>query len=360
MTLDNIWGERFYGYRTAAWHELGVVSDVPWTAAEAVRKINMDYTVQPEPLVTASGLNTKLFALVRSATHDAPAEVLGTCGPDYTTVQNMEIADMLDAVAEKTGWNVETAGALGKGETMFLTLDTGRAVVTNGKAEEELAQYFLVTNTHDIGRSLRVAYTPVRVVCQNTLIAGLDAANLNIGLTHHKAVHDDLALTIKLAAAFKKAQAETNEAFNRMAVRVLTPDEIAYVLAAAYVLPKVPQKARAWSVVSKSDDAKSELSEVEIAKLEAVKAKHEYECSRLEVYRKAANERLTAFNDEQKPFANTAWALWQAITETENYRRGSSGKQGVVAQDVLFGRRADIMARGYKAAVDVVDNRVTV
>lgn len=355
----SIFGERFAGYRTAAWHELGRVFDTPQSAQEVVRSINMDYTVTAEPLITVSGLTTELFALVRSATQDAAAEVLGTCGKEYTTIQNMEIAEMLDAVGERTGWTVETAGALGKGETMFLTLDSGKSIVTNGKAEEELAQYFLVTNTHDIGRSLRVAYTPVRVVCQNTLMAGLDAANLNIGLTHHRHVHDDLALTIKLAVAFKKAQQQTNETFNRMAVRVLTPDEISYILAAAYVMPKQPAKSKILESISSNTAVMSDFSETELAKLQATKAKHEYECSRLEVYRSAARERFEAFNDEQVPFANTGWALWQAVTETENYRNGNGGASGI-AQDILYGRRAEIMMRAYGATMDVVDNKVTV
>jgi len=350
--MHGIFGERFLGKREPGWHNLGqVFTDTP-TATESLSRINMDYQVAKVPLSgQAFGfpIVTEQFALVREPTSDAPEpRVLGTCGKSYEVIQNADIATLLDPLTQE--WPVETAGALEDGKAMFFTLDAGTATVSNGKADEEVKQYFLISNRHDEGRSLRVAYTPVRVVCANTLIAGLDAATVNIGITHHKGVHGDLALTIKLVSALRMAQQKTLSNFNAMACRVLTPEEVSSILLAAYVLPIKPAKVRVFDEVKEHPDALKQFSEAELLSLMKMRQKYDTEVSCLATYSAGARERYEAFSDEQPAFAGTAWALYNGITETECWRNGNKNAD----YDVLFGRRAEIMGRAYQAAMTVV------
>ena len=53
------------------------------------------------------------------------------------------------------------------------------------------------------------------------------------------------------------------------------------------------------------------------------------------------------FNDEQPRLANTPWALWQAIVEVEDYRKGWANN----ASSVLFGERAGIKAKAFDACL---------
>lgn len=356
--MHGIFGERFLGRREPAWHGLGQTFDEPLMPIEAIRRIGMDYTVDKVPLSGAAfgeTIQTDMFALVRQPTADSPKPAfLGTCGRGYEVIQNSDIATVIEPLAKD--WPVETAGALNDGKAMFLTLDAGSAAVSNGTADEELRQYFLVTNTHDQGRSLRVAYTPMRVVCQNTLAIGLSEASLNIGLTHHRNVHEEFALTVKIVAAMRHAQQKVNRDFNRMAVRVLTAEEVGYILAASYTLPAMPQKLRIFDSLRDNKDITSQFSEQELLKLASQRKKYDTEVSCLENYKAGAVERFEAFSDEQPAFAGTAWALYNGITETENYRNGNKN----VPYDILFGRRADIMTRGFQATMNVLDEKVTV
>ena len=68
---------------------------------------------------------------------------------------------------------------------------------------------------------------------------------------------------------------------------------------------------------------------------------------RVEKIRAGALERFHVFNDEYPRLANTPWAMWQAVVETEDYRRGHAD-----SATALFGQRANTKARAFKTALE--------
>ena len=70
--------------------------------------------------------------------------------------------------------------------------------------------------------------------------------------------------------------------------------------------------------------------------------------ARVDKLREGAKERFEVFNDEYSPLANTPWAIWQAVVETEDYRKGHSDSTAI------FGQRADIKARAFAQAYSYV------
>jgi len=68
---------------------------------------------------------------------------------------------------------------------------------------------------------------------------------------------------------------------------------------------------------------------------------------RVEKIRAGALERFDVFNDEYPRLANTPWAMWQAVVETEDYRRGHAD-----SATALFGQRANTKARAFKTALE--------
>jgi hypothetical protein len=163
---------RFISRTGPAWHELGTVFDknLVITAEEGVVMAECDYSVKKFPMIInlpTGPIASDQVALVRVPhTAEGSYHVLGQAGQNFEIIQNMEIGRMLNPLAQE--WQVETVGALGEGEQFFICLDAGSVSV----AKEEVRQYLLVNNNHDGRRSLTIALTPVRVVCQNTLIAG--------------------------------------------------------------------------------------------------------------------------------------------------------------------------------------------
>jgi phage/plasmid-like protein (TIGR03299 family) len=170
----------FFSVKEKAWHNLGqVVTDYP-TSAEAIKNAGLDYKVVKSPLytkgndiiITANGFETaaphvsvpNYFANVRSDNN----AVLGVVGKDYHIIQNRDAFNFFDSiVGGKDGILYETAGALGNGERIFITAKLP-GYIRVGNGDDVTEKYLFLTTSHDGSGSITAAFTPVRIVCQNS------------------------------------------------------------------------------------------------------------------------------------------------------------------------------------------------
>jgi phage/plasmid-like protein (TIGR03299 family) len=172
----------FFSVKEKAWHKLGKIVEQYPTSAEAIKFAGLDYTVEKRPLFTVTGeeftnssINSDIiipatpikvphyFATVRNDNN----AVLGVVGKDYQVVQNMDAFAFFDAiVGGGDGILYETAGALGKGERIFITAKLP-GYIRVGK-DDFIEQYLMLTTSHDGFGSITAAFTPVRVVCRNS------------------------------------------------------------------------------------------------------------------------------------------------------------------------------------------------
>jgi phage/plasmid-like protein (TIGR03299 family) len=147
------------------WHGLGSKLGAPATAEEAIVAAGLNYKVKMVPMRTDDGIPViQRKAIIRSDTKD----VLGVVGNGYVPVQNTACFGFLDAVVAEGGLRYHTAGALGKGEKIWLLAKLpGHIRVKN--SDDLVDKFLLLSNAHDGSAALRVFFTPIRVVCQNTL-----------------------------------------------------------------------------------------------------------------------------------------------------------------------------------------------
>lgn len=346
----NIFGDRFLGHREPAWHSLGNTFADAITAVEAVKRCNLDFIVEKQPVFvhinTPFGVSVEpvegKFAVVRQPTNDDPAyRTFGIVGAEYGITQNTEIAQALDILT--TDWPVETCGALGKGETLFFTLDAGMVKV----AGEDLHQYFLVSDFKSGGTAMKIAFTPVRVVCCNTLITGLRSAAISANLTHYANVKDVFKFRIELMGKLQKARATTLESFEALAKTAITADEADMIFAAAYPYPNVPAKAAAVMGMEKDDQER--LGEL-MTEAQAALANYEYYVGRMNAFRDGARQLFQKINDEHMTIANSAWGAYNAVAELADFREGADS----VPVSSLFGWRAQEKSKAFASAMTLV------
>ena len=67
---------------------------------------------------------------------------------------------------------------------------------------------------------------------------------------------------------------------------------------------------------------------------------------RINAIRNGAWDRYEFFNDKNPNLANTPWGAWQAVVETEDFRRGHSN-----SATAIFGMRAEAKSRAFKTAL---------
>ena len=175
----------FFSVQQKAWHGLGqIVEDYP-TSEEAIKQAGLDYEVIKSPLFTkgSSLIETEDGLKLGSSDLDVPDyfanirtdnnAVLGVVGKDYHIVQNCEAFSFFDSiVGSNKGILYETAGALGKGERIFITAKLPDYIRV-GNGDDVTEKYIFLTTSHDGSGSITAAFTPVRIVCQNTLNASL-------------------------------------------------------------------------------------------------------------------------------------------------------------------------------------------
>lgn len=173
--------EMFY-YGERPWHGLGTQVDHVLTAEEALEEARLNWLVEKRQIYfkETDGMFTeaKGFAVVRTD-YEIP---LGIVGSKYVPIQNNESFDFMDQLVMSKEAKYHTAGALHNGARVWLLAKLpGNIVVMNNDSVEK---YLLLVNNHDGKGCLKVMFTPIRVVCQNTLTLALHSAQTSVNITH--------------------------------------------------------------------------------------------------------------------------------------------------------------------------------
>jgi phage/plasmid-like protein (TIGR03299 family) len=155
------------------------------------------------------------FAVVRSDT----LEPLGVVGHRYTPLQNREAFQLLEAIMGEGNLDYETAGSLMGGRKVWILAKFPEDMFPTDFIQME--RYILLATSHDGSSSIRIRFTSVNVVCNNTLTAALgesDRAEFSVRHTH-SATKENIVENAKnvlgvAAAAFDQLAADAARLVN--------------------------------------------------------------------------------------------------------------------------------------------------
>jgi phage/plasmid-like protein (TIGR03299 family) len=348
MTHAIAFDKMFATVRKPAWHNLGTVLQDAIAPSAALQLIGADFEIVKTPLYTSvpafADAQMMLpiadrFALMRSpiANHDDNWHFCGTVGAAYEIIQNADIARLLDPLAEQ--WSLETVGAMKDGQELFFTLSLGDWDVKG----EQIKEFFLVHNATDGKTGLTLAYTPVRVVCQNTLVSGLGAARVKATMSHREGAGEELQMRMSLLADLQKAQLAGREAFRALSEIVLKADVIDSMLSRIYAAPK--ETARLETFKRAQDAGAVDVSESFRVLMEESASKIDRMGAMLVEQAAVAKQLVVKHNDEHPATANTAWAVYNAVVEQADF----GGRMTENApQSALFGGRGKTKETAFK------------
>jgi phage/plasmid-like protein (TIGR03299 family) len=152
----------------AAWHSLGTVLDHPPTTAQAIIDAGLDWQVKEQPIYTQSehGLSpvSTHKSLVRSSDH----QLLGVVSNKYHPLQNHDAFNWFDFLLHDGDVSLEAAGSLKQGKKIWV-LAKVNGLTTDILHDDPVNPYLLLSNSHDGSTAIWIQFTPIRVVCANTL-----------------------------------------------------------------------------------------------------------------------------------------------------------------------------------------------
>ena len=152
------------------WHGLGVKVPSDLSPAQMLEKAGLDWTVQKIPAfanIDGQQTNVGWSALVRSS----DKEVLSVVSNDWNPVQNHDAFEFFHEYCAAGDMEMDTAGSLRDGQIVW-----GLAKIKESFElfkGDRVDSYLLFTNPHKFGQSIDVRFTPIRVVCNNTLTLSL-------------------------------------------------------------------------------------------------------------------------------------------------------------------------------------------
>ncbi len=169
--------ESMFYVREVPWHGLGTrVNEAP-ASEDALRLAGLNWSVVQEPVYTEQKEQVEGW---RANIRDLDRKVLGVVTDRYKVIQNRDAFAFTDALLGE-GVRYETAGGLLGGRKVWLLAHMPHEDIISG---ERISPYLLFSNTHDGSGAVRVALTPIRVVCNNTLNLALSTANRCWSMIH--------------------------------------------------------------------------------------------------------------------------------------------------------------------------------
>ncbi len=230
----------FFSVKEKPWHGLGqIVQDYP-TSAEALKFAGLDYEVTKEDIYTTSyncdgqPMDITKRILTHSATmRKDTGAVLGIVGRDYEIVQNLDAFSFFDSIVGGDGIQYETAGALGKGERIFITAKLPGYIKVG--REDLIEQYLFLTTSHDGFGSITAAFTPIRIVCNNTLNAALRNCSNSIKIRHTANAKERLEQAHKVMGISSQLSVQLEQSFNNWTKVKVTDPELQRLIQLAMV-----------------------------------------------------------------------------------------------------------------------------
>ena len=169
--------ESMFYVRETPWHGLGTkVMEAP-DSEGALIAAGLNWSVIQEPIFTGENEPIRGY---KANIRDSDRRVLGVVTDRYKVIQNHEAFVFTDELLGQ-GVRYETAGSLQDGKKVWLLAHMPHEYIISG---ERISPYLLFSNTHDGSGAIKVALTPIRVVCNNTLNLALSTAKRSWSMVH--------------------------------------------------------------------------------------------------------------------------------------------------------------------------------
>lgn len=168
------------------WHGEGTPVSNNLTPQEMAEAAGVNWRVSKKPIAFLNDDGTyetveNRFALVR----ETDKRVFDIASGGWNPLQNEEAFAFFNDFVKNGDMEMESAGALKGGQFVWALAKVKQSFTILKK--DQIDAYLLFTNPHKVGHALDVRFTPVRVVCWNTLSLALNRDTKNqVSVAHNQ------------------------------------------------------------------------------------------------------------------------------------------------------------------------------
>lgn len=233
---DNVETMMFVG--DTPWHGKGTPVLEAQTAEEAIRAAGLDWEVQRRALFTSEGHVCEVESH-RAIVRTSDDQVLGVVGKGYTPLQNREAFRFFDAIVQEGSAIYHTAGSLDGGKRIWILAQLpGRIQV---KADT-VGKFLLLANGHDGTLAVRARFTPIRVVCANTLASALEGATPEVRIIHRIGIANAVQQAHRALGIASEVAIQNEARYELLASREANTEKVTDFLDT--MLPRLPEGAQ--------------------------------------------------------------------------------------------------------------------
>lgn len=323
----------FVSVREVPWHGLGELVKDAMTTEQATIKGGLGWSVfQQDIRMDVSGELIEGFKcnyrMMSKNGVDFPYP-LGIVKSGYKVIQNREAFDFFDTVIGRKEAIFETAGAINSGKKVFLTAKLNGEMVVGNK--DVVNKYLMLATSHDGTMTCRMFWTPIRVVCNNTLTAAISRSDraksgeeTGIKIRHSGKIEDKVEEAINILGIANKRYQELEKLYNDLYKHMMNPDSVADYFKAVLPDNEDPSKNNTFRVNSRQQ--------------------------MMRLYMDGAGAELAR---------GTLWGAYNAVTEFVDHAKRSEDANANFNR-VLFGSGYQMKNRALSLAADAVGVKGTV
>lgn len=206
------------------WHGLGTQleeSDL-YDIQAGLTKSGTDWEVRLDDLFTGDGRKVPGKCVTR-VTDNAS---LGVVGLRYHPLQNRKAFEWFQPFLDNKLCALHTAGSLAGGRKVWVLaqINSPNAEIIKG---DEIAKFVMLSNSHDGSSAVRVGFTPIRVVCCNTLAMAHSAASSKlIRLRHSTKLQVNLDTIRDIMNLANQEFEATAEQYRFLANKTVNPSDL--------------------------------------------------------------------------------------------------------------------------------------
>ncbi len=211
--------ETMFYTREKPWHGLGTLVAESPTSEDALHLAGLDWKVEQEEVRTQFN---EIIPGYKANIRNTDRKVLGVVTDRYKVIQNTEAFAFTDELLGE-GVRYETAGALQDGRKIWLLAHLPQEYIIGG---ERISPYLVFSNTHDGSGSVKVAITPIRVVCNNTLNLALKTAERTFAMIHTGDIKEKMKDAKDTLFMAEKYMQELGKEFEELRKKKLLDSEV--------------------------------------------------------------------------------------------------------------------------------------